>query len=179
MSAKEAWLLVDGTALFAALRNLHPGRQIDYVALEDKLLDYLGIEEFDKAVFITTHDPHNGSQQRFLSLMEEEDWDVRAYRIWEVATREDQKAVDIRFDPHLAFLLGRSIGIANKIALVSDSFMMHSLVLGLPRSTNVTVAFFAELLDARWFKAGAKVFDLSQCKDDLFLRNKKPEALLL
>lgn len=171
-SPDSANVLIDGSALFLGARGLYEGRQLDYRALIDVLVNQIpGLEPPTGAsrprwVMWTSASPQNQGQSRFLDFAENDlRWEVRRFSpadsyMVEPATvlglSSEGRAASrlVRFDASIAFAIGR-LAELHRIVLVSDSFALADPLI---RTANIVteparrpvLAFFGRALDARW-----------------------------
>jgi len=165
-------VLIDGSALFLGARGLYEGRQLDYRALVDVLVNHVeGLEAPNgvsrpRWVMWTSASPQNQGQSRFLDFAENElRWEVRRFSpadsfMIEPATvlglSQEGRAASrlVRFDASIAFAIGR-LAELHRIVVVSDSFALADPLI---RTGHVVtdsarrpvLAFFGRALDARW-----------------------------
>ena len=160
-------LLGDGTALFLASRTLERDKNLDYVALDQRLKMVARVKSFDLALFFTSFDPNNDGQRKFLGFVNDRlGWTVDAVHTNEallrpVATGDSDTGEFrpfVRFDARIAFCLGRLAGQYDHVIVISDSYGLSAPILEtVERQTKVTLAFFGQLLDPRWGKIIHKV----------------------
>jgi len=156
-------LLVDGTALFFALRSLAPGSSLDYFRLDQFLKASIpGLSSWATALFFTSWDRGNDGQRKFLEFIESRfRWKVDRVPTHDAvvcppirsADGSDEVPAFIRFDSRISFSLGRLAEEYSHIVVLSDSFSLAApMEETAKRGTQVALAFFGQLLDPRWGK---------------------------
>lgn len=194
----DAAVLIDGSALFLASRNLYEGYQLDYRALVKLLVSRVeGLESPSDGqtrtrwVMWTSASPQNQGQTRFLEFAETElRWEVRRFSPIDSYTVEpttalglstDSRAASrlVRFDASIAFAIGR-LAHDHRIIVISDSFALADPLL---RSAQIQadnqrpsyIAFFGRALDPRWPRVlkgeadrSPSLIDLDDYADPLF-----------
>lgn len=168
-----SYVLVDGSALFLAVRALSDGRSLDYRALVDLLCEQVpgltrpsGTNDATQWVMWTSAAPDNAGQNRFLEFAEKELlWTVRRVPPADsfmvdpagaLGLTHDSRVASrlVRFDAAIAFAVAR-VADSHRVVLVSDSFPLAEPLQRAARfraSTTVpnVLAFFGRAIDARW-----------------------------
>ena len=168
MKQKSA-VLIDGTALYMAVRALYGERQLDYQALIQILMESMPIlskpgSDNTSWVMWTAASPQNIGQNKFLEFVENElKWEVRktdianSYLIEPVSIFDLSKTSRnrlIRFDANIAFALGRLANFQH-IVVISDSYALMepmARVSAISRTEpfeGTTLAFFGNALESR------------------------------
>lgn len=169
-------VLIDGSALFLAVKAIGEGRSLDYRALIELLCKAIpsvsapsgnGDDDLTHWVMWTSWSPENSGQTRFLEFAERDLlWAVRRFNpsdsfLVDPASASgpsaDPKLVSrlTRFDSAIAFAMGR-IAEDRRIVLVSDSFPLAEplrrawQLRRTPGDTGNSLAFFGRALDPRW-----------------------------
>ena len=165
-------VLIDGSALFLAVRSLYEGRQLDYRALIEVLvakvqgLERPGSNSPTRWVMWTSASPQNQGQTKFLDFAEHDlKWEIRrfdpvsSYMVdpaLSLGLTGDTRVASrlVRFDASIAFALGR-LAERSRAIVVSDSFALADPMLLTHRITQTdtrppVLAFFARALDTRW-----------------------------
>jgi hypothetical protein len=171
-------LIVDGSALFFAIRDLFTDAQLDYEKLVAHVEKAVG-EKMELKVFYTAHSPSNSGQARFLSYLEETGWTVRKQHVANVGL-VDQRTMALissgpirdrltRFDAQLAYMVGDLASQDYGIVAITDSFSLAEPLFRTQRVSGLTsyIAFFDTLLDPRWASIGVERIVLN----DLILGN--------
>lgn len=167
-------LIVDGSALFFAIRELFGDEQLDYDSMVNHIIREIGTDEqFDSKLFYTPCSPSNVGQARFLDHLIKKGWTVRAYPASQVGLI-DQRTMSLvpdgpvkdrlmRFDAQIAYVLGDLAGQGESMVVVSDSFNLAEPMVRAKRlaeevnresgtAVPMWVAFFSGLMDPRWRK---------------------------
>jgi hypothetical protein len=163
-------VLIDGSALYLAARDLYEGRQLNYHEFVRVLSEQTGVQPAGpnsktRWVMWTASSPQNAGQNRFLEFAEKElHWDVRrvnpvdSFIIEPNAIRDDSPATRnrlVRFDASIAFAIAR-LAEKNRLVVVSDSFPLAQPLLlarrlaASEREPAPALAFFSRALDNRW-----------------------------
>jgi hypothetical protein len=190
--------LIDGSALFLAVRALGDGRSLDYRALVDVLCEQVpGLsppgarEDATHWVMWTSASADNAGQNRFLEFAEKELlWTVRRVSPAEsfmvdpagaLGLTQDSRVAGrlVRFDASIAFAIAR-VADAHRVVVVSDSYPLADPLQRASRfRTSTTVpnvlAFFGRAVDGRWqrllrepAKYGVEFIDLDDFDSPLF-----------
>jgi hypothetical protein len=193
-----SYVLVDGSALFLAVRALGDGRALDYRALMDVLCENVpgltrpgGREDATQWVMWTSASTDNAGQNRFLEFAEKELlWTVRRVAPAEsfmvdpaaaLGITQDSRAASrlVRFDASIAFATAR-VADTHRVVVVSDSFPLADPLQRACRFRGVGVppnvlAFFGRAVDGRWqrllrdsTKHGVQFVDLDEFEAKLF-----------
>src|SRR5262245_24206732 len=105
-------LLVDGTALFLATRTLEREKNLDYLALDQRVRMAAKVKSFDLALFFTSFDPNNDGQRKFLAFVNDRlGWNVDSVHTNEAVLRPPPSVSGdvveprpfVRFDARIAF----------------------------------------------------------------------------
>jgi hypothetical protein len=172
-------VLIDGSALFLAIRAFGEGRSLDYRAFIDTLCSTIpglvppnGNHRDDSSHWVmwTSWSPENGGQNKFLEFAEMELlWTVRRISPSDsflidpssmLGPTPDAKVVSrlTRFDSPISFAMGR-VAEDRRLILVSDSYSLaepmaraHQIRMKRFKASNA-VAFFGRALDPRWPRA--------------------------
>lgn len=170
-------VLIDGSALFLAVRTLYENTSLNYRALIEILVETVrGLHRPTSItrppwVMWTSASPQNQGQVRFLEFVENElSWEVRrvspvdSYMVEPVSVLglSDSRAASrlVRFDASIAFALGR-LATSHRVVVLTDSFaladpmMRTATIVGSPSSKPV-LAFFGRAIDARWHRVLGK-----------------------
>lgn len=152
-------LLVDGSAMYLAGRQVDQTRTLDYRALQSALLSRVQARALEPAIFWTSFDPANEGQAKFLEFIEREmRWTVDAVPVQEaVAHLKGPGGADsppIRFGERIAYALGRlSVATSGGIIIISDQYSICAPMLdAVSRGVRVWLAFFGSQLDARYHR---------------------------
>jgi hypothetical protein len=158
-------VLIDGSAMYMATRDLYEGRQLDYQAFVRALCAKAGVQPGGQGntrwVMWTSASAQNEGQSRFLDFAKNDlRWQVRSFlpadsfMVEPSSIRDDSPTTRnrlVRFDASIAFAIGR-LAEDNRLVVVSDSFALSQPML-LARSLNSeppVLAFFGRALDKRW-----------------------------
>lgn len=163
---RQSVVLIDGSALYMATRDLSEGRQLDYQALVRLLCAKAQVQpggpnSSTRWVMWTSASAHNEGQSRFLDFAKNElQWQIRSFPpadsfvVEPSSIRDDSPSVKnrlVRFDASIAFAIGR-LAEANRLVILSDSFPLAE-PLRLARKLHPVapaLAFFSRALDKRW-----------------------------
>lgn len=182
-------IFMDLSAIFFAIRDLHPEQQLNYAKLPEVISRGMGSKaprSDATRVAWTSYIESNQGQQKFLSYLASS-WTIRRF------SPSDSFMVDpaamnlgpgdrpaqrlVRFDASIAFAIG-ALAKSHEIVVVSDSFALAEPLIraAMSRGESATshLAFFGRALDGRWAKLlreGAfplRLIDLDDHEEPLF-----------
>jgi hypothetical protein len=196
-------VLIDGSALYLAARNLGDGQPLDYRALVAVLCENVpglqapwGNQEAEPSHWVmwTSASAENAGQNRFLDFAADElMWTVRRVSPSDSFMVDPSAALGlvndprtsrlVRFDSQIAFAMGR-LAEKSKLLVISDSFPLAASLQRAkqlrPEPQNNALAFFGHALDPRWQrllrereKYGIDFLDLDDFSAALFGRGKE------
>lgn len=166
MPEQTASVVIDGTALYFRSREGRSER-LDYEAFDRELRQgaarELGkpVAQFRPAMFLTTFDPQNDGQVKFLGFLRSRlAWEIETKPLWEADPlpkdapwdRSERRSEFIRFDASIAFAVGRLVERRDLVIVCSDSFGLAAPLMAAAEygDTRVVLAFFGHQLDPRW-----------------------------
>lgn len=169
-------LIVDGSALYFAIRELFGDEQLDY----DKMVEFFSAyapvgatpQKVRAKLFYTSSSPSNIGQNRFLDKLKNGGWTIRSYPVSQVGL-VDQRTMSMvqngpvkdrlmRFDAQIAYVIGDLASQGESLIVVSDSFNLAEPLSRAKRLADeveggsdhtMSIAFFSGLIDSRWQKA--------------------------
>ncbi|MBK7876746.1 MAG: hypothetical protein IPJ77_13545 [Planctomycetes bacterium] len=151
-------LLVDGSALYLASRQVDAARTLDYRALENSLRQRVGARTFEPAVLWTSFDATNEGQAKFLEFIERElRWTVDAVPVQDAVAHPKGTATEptsIRFGERIAYAIGRLAASGNSsIVVVSDQYSLSAPMIDVvKRGGQVWLSFFGSQLEVRYHR---------------------------
>jgi len=184
-------LLIDGTALFLALKYLGEA-SLNYIALLELIREECEACDWPPkpAYFFTSADPLNTGQSKFHSFLE----DRAGIQVVECAPKDSNTINQLlqpgdatnwtRFDALISYSIGALVGSrgAGQIVVVSDSWPLSSPIMDAAEKEGVSVklAFFGRAVDARYHRLvrdnSVEFLDLDDHTDKLFQRGHLPNA---
>jgi hypothetical protein len=141
----------DLTALFNARSTLK--KSINYKLLDTNLKKELKVKEWDINMWFTLFNEINTGQVTFLNSLQNIGWNIE--RELSKNVRPTGKPTDHRFNSEISYHLGLSVGEADEVLVISDSFELYGAMNELNKSTDsmkVNLAFFSDGLDNRWWQ---------------------------
>lgn len=137
----------DLTSLYFAARS---NGGIDYRELDSYLKECASIKKWDFNMWFTLIDPKNNDQKKFIKFLRNElKWNIHTGLVQDLA--EDGSKYN--FDASVCFTLGRISHKINNIVIVSGGYPIAEPLLELnERNKNVSVAFYNDYMDPRWFR---------------------------
>lgn len=157
----NSWsLLIDGSALFFGQRQISFTKNMNYPRLKGILQGESNCKALPKpAFFFTTVDESNVGQAKFHSMVRGLGWNVRHTSLQEASIENPllvkQCSGVVRFDSIISYCLGtlRQQKDLDHIMVVSDSWSLQEPILDcVQKGMVVSLAFFGEVLDSRWWR---------------------------
>ena len=151
MNNKTTAIFGDLTALFNARSRFR--KTINYKLLDEVLRKNSDIEKWDVNRWYTIFSDNNKAQASFIEGLKSLGWDVETLKSKNV--HKFNKHSDYRFDSRICYQLGTCSGEIDNIVVVSDSFDLYYSIKDLKEDDcdiNVSLAFFGDALDGRWWK---------------------------
>jgi len=146
----SAAVIGDLTSLYFASRT--HGNTIDYAKVDQHLKDCAEVDDWDFTMWFTLFDPKNREQRTFINFLRKElDWNVDTNLVYDLVDEDGPEKY--RFDSQISFTVGRISQEFDKIVVVSGSYNIAEPLLELSeRGKKVSVAFYNDLMDPRWFR---------------------------
>jgi hypothetical protein len=141
----------DLTALFNARSTLR--KSINYQLLDSNLKKELGVKEWDINLWFTLFNETNEGQVAFLDSLENIGWNIEKESSKNV--KPIGRPTDHRFVSEISYHIGLSVGAADEVLIISDSFELYGAIKELNKSADeikVSLAFFSDGLDNRWWQ---------------------------
>lgn len=146
--SKTTTVFGDLTALYSA-RSRHR-KPINYELLDSILKESMGVKTFDENYFYTLFSDQNEKQVSFIAGLKKLEWNVQTMNPRDVPRGLNWQSY--RFDAQIAYQLGLGV---ERALLVTDSFDLLPVIeaaLREDKDTEISLAFFSESLDGKWWK---------------------------
>ncbi len=153
MNQKKVAVFGDLTALFSARSALKKNINYNHIDLAIKKL--FKINSFATANWYTLYHPDNKSQVEFIKTLQLLNWKIITKHPSEIRRNSSNTPTDYRFDAQIAYDIGESSVDSeyDQIVVVSDSIeLLRPLKLATEFDLNVSLIFFNEAMDRRWWK---------------------------
>jgi len=147
-------VLADLTALFSTRERFR--KNINYKAVDEFIKTKMNIKNInDDSVFFTLYHPGNEKQNNFIKFLKSElNWNVEGIKTFDI--RKGIEYQQYRFDTQIAYELGLLFRPEEptRILVISDSFELAKPMIEVAgeHNTEVTLGFFSDALDGRWYK---------------------------
>lgn len=141
-------IIGDLTSLYFAAKQ---HGNLDYRKINSYLKDCAEVSDWDFNMWFTLFDPKNSEQRKFVNFLRHElNWNIHTGLVQDLV---GDSSIRYRFDSSICFTLGRISHEATNIMVVSGSYSIAESLLELSeRNKKVSVAFFNDLMDPRWFR---------------------------